>query len=188
MEKLSCHGRQSAFTLPEFVVSLAILSLLISLGIPSFGRIISTAAIRSEAGRLVASINQTRSLAILRNLPATMCPGTSNPGQPKCSGSYRQGWIVFSDVQGNRVFDAGEDELVRSFEPIKTGYLVTNRLGTRLANEKITFYPDGTARRNLTFQVCGPDNSSEQAWSVILNIIGRPRVARGWGHCPVGEL
>ena len=61
---------------------------------------------------------------------------------------------------------------------------LTNRAATRNASEKIVYQPDGTSRRNRTLMICSTVRPDVPSWSVVMNVIGRPRMARGWGECP----
>ncbi|MEJ2533557.1 MAG: GspH/FimT family protein, partial [Halioglobus sp.] len=139
---------------------------------------------RTEARRLLSAIHLARREAIQRNVPVTLCPSAMvRPGEAECDGVYADGWIMFSNRARDRVVDA-DDELIKVFNGLPPGYSLTNRAATRDENQLITYYPDGTAHRNRTLMICSRKSADIPSWSVILNIVGRPRIARDWGDCP----
>ena len=138
----------------------------------------------AEISRLMTAVQLVRSEAILRNHAVTMCPSSmATTGQAVCGGIFADGWIIFSNRNRDGVVDP-DDEVLKIFEPLATGYTLTNRKGTRSASERITYLSDGSSWRNRTLLVCPPDGSSRNSRSLIMNIVGRPRLARNWGICP----
>ena len=175
------HVADRGFTLVELMIVLALLSLLLSLGLPAFQQLQISTRIQVQVHRLLASIVLTRSEAIKRNLPVVMC---ATPNGDECSGVFADGWMIFVDSDSDRQRDSNE-ELIRVEAALPDGYTVTNRAATRNANEQISYRPDGSARRNLTLMVCSSQRPDIASWSVVLNLVGRPRLARAWGDCPV---
>jgi hypothetical protein len=92
---------------------------------------------------------------------------------------------MYSNRNRDRVVDS-DDELIKVFNGLAPGYSLTNRAATRDENQLITYYPDGTAHRNRTLMICSKQYPDLSSWSVIMNIVGRPRIARDWGECPSG--
>jgi prepilin-type N-terminal cleavage/methylation domain-containing protein len=175
----SCSG----LTLVELMIALVILCVTVVAVSPSVGQVVHSARVRAEAARLVSAINLARSESILRNQPVSLCPSAvAVTGDTLCASSYGRGWMVFSNPNRDTAFDAEEDELIRIFPGIPQGYRLTNRTGTRDADEVITYLPDGSARRNVTFKFCPPERGLEP-WSVVLNRVGRARLSRGDGRC-----
>jgi hypothetical protein len=84
----------------------------------------------------------------------------------------------------NRRVESASDRIMRVFAPLPAGYRVTNRRGNRAAGDLVTYLPDGSTRRNTTLQICPPQGASAGPWSVVINLVGRPRLARKWGKCP----
>ncbi|MEH6636434.1 MAG: GspH/FimT family pseudopilin, partial [Halioglobus sp.] len=91
------------FTLIELIITLAILVVLLTVAAPSMRRLVHSNMVRTEASRLVAAINLTRSEAVLRNRPVSMCPSSmAATGRPLCSGTYADGWIIYSNRNRDR--------------------------------------------------------------------------------------
>jgi len=174
------------FTLVELMVVLAVLSITLVLAIPGMQRLSQSMQVRTEARRLLSAINLTRSEAIKRNVPVSLCPSPmARTGEATCTGIYADGWIMYSNRNRDRVVDS-DDELIKVFNGLAPGYSLTNRAATRDENQLITYYPDGTAHRNRTLMICSKQYPDLSSWSVIMNIVGRPRIARDWGDCPSG--
>lgn len=186
MDRMLRGPGDRGLTLIELMITLVVLSIALLAGAPPMQRLIHGNQLRAETGRLLTAINLARSEAIIRNLPVSLCPSAmAVTGNPVCAGEYASGWIVFSNRDRDRVVDDDADEVIRAFESIPGGYTLTNRAGTRAASEIITYLPDGSSRRNLTLLVCAPATRSLDAWSIVLNMVGRARVAKGEGTCPV---
>ena len=175
----------TGITLIEFFIALFILGVLLAMGAPSLGHLAQSNWLRAETNRLVASLNLTRSEAIGRNTPVTMCPSAmASGGEALCSGDLADGWIVFSNPQREQHPVDQEAQLIRVFDPLPRGYTITNRSGARVARESITYLPDGSSRRNRTLLVCPPGRGERPSRSVVMNMVGRPRLALDWGQCP----
>ena len=175
------------FTLVELMIVLAIVAVLLGVGLPAFQRLQASTLIRAEAHQLMSGIVATRSEAIKRNVQVVMCPSSSYRLVSRtCEGVFAQGWIIFEDRDRDRELDPDED-VIRTGEGLPATLTLTNRAATRDASEKIVFHPDGSSRRNRTLMVCSSVRPDVASWSVVMNIIGRPRLARGWGDCPGGE-
>ncbi len=83
---------QPGFTLLELMVVLAIAGVLIAVGIPAMGDFIRNGRITAAANDVMAALHFTRSEAIKRRLPVTLCtsanavtrrePGLRRPRAP----------------------------------------------------------------------------------------------------------
>ena len=186
MDRKSWHaGAPQGISLIELIMVLAISSFLLLVAAPTLWKVIQVNQLRTQTNRLLTAINLTRSEAVLRNMPVSMCPSsTLAAGEPTCSDSYADGWFIFTNRDRDRVVDAGLDEVLGIYDPLPGGYTLTNRAGTRAANEIITYFPDGSSPRNRTLLLCPPGVGQRMSRSIVMNIIGRPRVDGEWGHCP----
>lgn len=171
-------------TLIELMIVVAILGVLLFAGVPSFHKALQKSRVESEAHRLMRAIIFTRSEAVRRNTPVSMCPSQMfRTGLAECGGTFATGWIVFQNGDKDKIVDS-EDEVVRIYEAMPQGLTLTNRAGTRQAREIITYKTDGTSGRVRTLLVCAGAGNSVPPKSVIMSNVGRPRIATGWGTCP----
>lgn len=173
------------FTLVELLIVLSIISVLATVVVPGMQRFMHGIYVRQYVSELMTDIVFTRSEAIKRNRRVRMCPSRlAHTGQPVCSGEFAGGWAIFVDTDGDRKLDSAE-QVLRVSSGLDLQYSLTNRAGTRDAREIITYWPDGSSRRNRTLMVCSRADPSVTSWSVVMNLFGRPRMARDWGACPL---
>ena len=69
---------RSGFSLIELMVTVALISILLTLGVPSFSAILRNMTLTSQANNFVAAINLARSEAIRRNTAVTLSATASN--------------------------------------------------------------------------------------------------------------
>jgi type IV fimbrial biogenesis protein FimT len=175
-----------AFTLIEMMIALVVLAVIVSLGAPLMQNLLHSNRLRGETSRLLGAINLARSEAIMRNVPVSLCPSAmATTGRPECSGTYAGGWIVFANANKDRVVDAGADHVLQVFDALAPGYRLTNRSGSREAFELINYLPDGSSHSNRTLMFCPPPGIPVQALAIVINIVGRARLAGELGVCPV---
>jgi type IV fimbrial biogenesis protein FimT len=171
-------------TLIELMIVLALLASLLGLAVPAMQALLHGNGLRTGAHRLMAALNLARSEAVLRNAPVSLCPvDLVAAGDPQCGGTYAGGWLVFSNLDRDRVIDRGVDEVLQVFPPLPGGYTVTNRDGSRQLTDVISYLPDGSARANRTLLLCAPPGVEVEPLGIVVNIVGRPRLARDWGRC-----
>jgi type IV fimbrial biogenesis protein FimT len=175
----------TGFTLIELLAVLLVLSLLIAVGVPALRDLVHATLIHRESTRLLDAVRLARSESVQRNVPVSLCPSSlAEGGEAACGGSYAGGWIVFANHDRDAEFDQQRDELIRVFHGLPPRYTLTNRAGDRDLSTLLTYMPDGSSRRSLTMMICAPAVTGLESRSVILNRVGRPRLARGWGQCP----
>lgn len=182
MDRMSRFCPSRGLTLLEVLVVLALLAVLTVLVIPGFHSLQQALFIRLEAGSLLQAAALARSEAMARGQPVTLCPAAPRDGtRSRCSGDYSQGWLVYANPL-SLVQPAGPAQVLRRW-PSRPGLRVVNRAGTDPLDSAVTWRPDGSARRNLTFMVCSRASPGLASWSLVLNRLGRPRLARAWGEC-----
>jgi len=101
----------SGFTLLELMIVLAIVGIMVALAGPSFQSSIQNSNIASARDALANGVKMTRGEALYTKTPSTLCASTD---QSACSGGsdWEQGWIVFSDFDGDGSLDAGDGDSV----------------------------------------------------------------------------
>ena len=107
----SSRLRLAGFTLLELMVVLAIVGIMVAVAGPSFQSTIQNSNIASARDSLANGVKMARGEALYKKTTAVICASTD---QATCSGGsdWEQGWIIFTDVSANGVYDAAEDTLV----------------------------------------------------------------------------
>ena len=159
---------ESAFTLIELMITIAVAAVVLTLGVPGFGRVIERNQLSAYTNQLVSSLHFARSEAIRRNKTITVCH--SDDGAT-CSGTgYEDGWVIFLDVNADGDYaDAGE-ELIRVNEGLPNNY--TMRAG---GLSSFTYTAKGRAP-NGRIVLC-KNNSTTNARAIFIAIGGRTRLA-----------
>ncbi len=160
------------FTLVELLTVLAIAAIFTAIALPSFQGIGERNRVAADVNKLVRALNLARSEAIKRRIRTTLCR-SSNPeaGLPTCSGTWTQGWILFSEtINDNQQYDNNEP-LIAVHNGLQNG----NTLKWNNGNN-IRYLPSGTTS-NLggTFTICSQDN--KHARGIIISSSGRVRLS-----------
>ena len=171
----------TGFTLLELLVTLAILSVVLFISMASFIDLIRANQLATQVNFFIAATNLARNEAITRSQRVFICARAGNV----CSGasSWENGWIVFSDEDGDSVVSKGE--VMRYFEALQPGYVLRPNIGTT----HLIYYGDGHVRRNggmlplVTFRLCAPDAApgtiAERVREVVIGAAGRVRLQPG---------
>jgi type IV fimbrial biogenesis protein FimT len=110
---------QSGFTLLELMLVVTLAGLLLGIGVPAMGAYFRNARITAAANDVMAALHFTRSEAIKRRQPVTLCTSANAlNANPTCAASpLLTGWIAFVDLNQSGQRDAGEAVLLQR-EPI----------------------------------------------------------------------
>jgi type IV fimbrial biogenesis protein FimT len=105
-------NRLSGFTLVEMLISVAVVAILLTIGIPSFRYVTNSNRIAAEINGLLGDMQFARAEAIKEGQPVTVCVSTNGTSCVNTN-NWQNGWIVFSDVNGNAAVDAATDVVLR---------------------------------------------------------------------------
>jgi type IV fimbrial biogenesis protein FimT len=160
------------FTLMEALVALAVVSILAAVALPAWSHARAAANSGSVRAGLAASLLDAIRHSAVAGSEVVICP---TQGTDQCSNSSKwdKGWIVFADLNGNRIRDSNETRLADG-PPLPDGVHLRSTAG----RVRLVFQPNGgNAGSNVTFTLCdsrGPDFAS----SLVLSNSGNLRTGR----------
>ncbi|MFT4764045.1 MAG: type IV fimbrial biogenesis protein FimT [Oleispira sp.] len=160
------YMKQQGFTLIELTIVLAIITLLLSAGGPSYRFFINQSRIQSDIGNLLMMLRMTRQQAILSTSTAVLCPSNDDK---TCVRNWKLPLIQFIDSNKNKKRDP--DETIRQRFPA----LNSDDVFIMYPKTQVRFDEQGMANfYNGTFGYC----LEETVKGIIISRIGRIRFAQ----------
>ena len=169
--------KQTGFTLLELMITVVILVILVSIGVPSYQSAVRNNCAVSGGNSMLSLLVLAKSEAQRRGRSITVCP--SNSAGDGCAASatdWSVGLVAYVDVDKDHSFDSGE-ELIRSITPLSTCSAITTNLGSYLSFDSLakpgnqgnfTITPNGQSqiKRKLVvsqpskLRICNPATDS----------------------------
>lgn len=168
----------AGFTLIEAIATLAILALALTLGLPAFSQTAQNYRVATALHLASTDLALARSTAIMRSTPIVVCPRIGY--RCRSDRNWSHGWMVFTDVDGNRQPDTPAD-IIRITDPPRHTALRIDSTRTFVRYQR-----DGrAAHSNQTIRACA---GKQLAGTVVINNLGRVRSARQTASvsCPQG--
>ncbi len=164
---------QKGFTVIELMTAVAVVAIAASVAVPSYNTVINNNRRVTAINQMVSTMHAARSEAITRNSQVTICPSTN--GSNCTGGNWKDGWIFFPDLNGDRAVQADEPVLGASGEHPRMD------IDSREFPNLIVFRPNGrvltaaagTVAGTITF--CDP-RGAEHARAVIVSSSGGSRL------------
>jgi len=163
--------RMRGFSLIEATIVMAVASIGLAVGLPSYKTVIQHQRESAATNLLSSFMASARSTAVTYRKPTVVCP---NDGHNQCrdDSDWTQGWIMFYDADGNHRPD-GPDDLLRVEAGPRDAEL---RILSTDGRPRITFLANGSAAgSNLTIRLCRGGTARA---AVIVNRSGRTRVEK----------
>ena len=108
---------QSGFTLYELLITVLIVSVIVSFGIPNMQTFAANSRITSTANDLHSAFHLARSESSRAKTNITICASSNSmASDANCSGNWNQGFIVFVDIDGD-IDRSGAGETVLRAHP-----------------------------------------------------------------------
>jgi type IV fimbrial biogenesis protein FimT len=148
-------------TVVELLIIVAALAVVILLAVPGSSMLVEYYRLKSASSDLVEGLNLARGEALRRGSTVKVCP-SSNGRFCRSDGDWAQGWLVYSDGNGDGVVQ--DIELIQAFEG---------------PNANVRIMPRGAADAAIAFTVAGlvPANGSDSGEFVLCHA-GSEREAR----------
>ena len=183
--------KRSGFTLVELLITLVIVSILLTVGLPSLKTFMQSNQLVASTNELISAIHVARSEAIKLNTGVTICE-SSDGTDCATTGSWENGWIVFVDANGDLAGTevacaaVGTDCLLRVHDAFTDNQLTVEGVDAGGADiSSLTFNSRGLPRsaagasQSGTFSICSLDSSGNtiNSRAVVLSLSGRVRVS-----------
>lgn len=165
------------FTLLELLVTIAVSTILLTIGIPSFLRTVADNQRVSYSADVYNVLNYARSEAIAYNTKVIICK-SANETACSASAQWSDGWIVFTNPAGAGTQPASDDDILQTHAGFKNFTLTSAALPN-----KVVYLPSGRASVPGDFLLCS-NSTNVPGRSVSITSSGRPRVASA--TCPTG--
>ena len=174
--KLATH--YNGFTLIELMLGLLIGAIVMALSTPMINMVRANRA-SSLTHEFATALNFTRSEAIKRGNTVTICRTIKGD---RCEGDkdidhqkdWSNGWIVFSDVNGNGQLNTTQDEILVVHGPLPKGYTLRSN-----AKVRVTYKPIGISPGYMdSWTLCGPGKKAAITKGIVVAYTGRVRFAR----------
>jgi type IV fimbrial biogenesis protein FimT len=167
-------------TLIELLVTLSVLSILLTVGVPSFNQFSTSSRLNSFSNTLFSHMTLARSEAIKRNSRVVICKSSDGLSCAN-SGSWSQGWIVFVDLDNNAGISGGE-QILTTMSALPTGY---NFSGNTNVSSYISYDGQGIPKltsgafQSGTITLCPtPPAAGGNGRDIIIGGSGRLRIAK----------
>ncbi|MDH4049284.1 MAG: GspH/FimT family pseudopilin [Gammaproteobacteria bacterium] len=162
--------RLAGFTLYELLMTLGLVAVIVTLGLPSFGSILAGSRLRAEANALFEAVHLARKESIVRRRAVTLCPSLDGQNCDPLN-DWSVGWMRFVNTDRDDPPVRDPDEPVLHYHIVQPGTLIdSNRRGFTLRSTELR-------ATNGTLVVCDPAERAA-ARAVVVSYTGRPRVAR----------
>ncbi|MCK4864139.1 MAG: GspH/FimT family pseudopilin [Gammaproteobacteria bacterium] len=172
------------FTLIELIVTMAVVSIVLLTGIPALNDMTNNNRLVAQINSIAGSVALARSEAIKTGTVVTVCASSDSN---TCNvTTWKSGWIVFTDVDKDAVFDSGVDKKIQIQDALNGGTTLTLSGNDSSSGGIYQFLPDGSSRdRDIsgstvgTFTLCPPAGTltatqqKVKAKAININFIGR---------------
>ena len=164
------HAR--GFTLYELLIALAVLSIVLALGVPSFAQFIQNSRTTAQTNERIAALNLARSEALKRGDPVVVVPA---------GGDWTAEWQVGLDTNADGDLADDDDELLRVVPGVDPASLAAlDKDGDPLA--QIAFQGNGWATQEANLTLIAHDCAFSNQRLIRLNRAGLIAVSKQ--ECP----
>ena len=130
MQPVPTHIRaQSGLTLPEILVTIAIVGILLTAGLPALNNMVGRYQTKSAFHSFTSAVSFARSEAIIRRQSIAICPrdssvlgcyGSAINSEETASAAWKNGWIVFVDRSDSpeSIDTSNNDQILKVFDGV----------------------------------------------------------------------
>lgn len=162
------------FTLIELMITLAVVAILVTIAIPNYQMFVANSRMSAQANDFMTAIGLARSEAIKRATGVSLCK-SANGTSCATSGTWAQGWIVFTDGGTVGTFD-GSDAVLQVRGPLEGASTLEGT--TNVLDNFIAYRATGYGAVADTIRLCPPSPASVEGRDIEISNTGRARVQR----------
>lgn len=180
------------FTLVELMMTVAVLAILVSLGVPFMGEFIKNSRLVTQTNDLIASFHLARTEAIKRGARVTLCKSSDGATcDDTADGRWGIGWITFVDLGEVGTWDDPDvgEALIDTRAATPLNVVIAPQAGDVTVQNYVSYtaqgivrHADGTAQ-NGTFRICD-DRDVSKGRGVVLSATGRVELTTNILSCP----
>lgn len=165
------------FSLIELLVTVAVVSILAGVAVPSFGALISDTKISTAINRFTSTVRYARSESTKRAAPISICARATDT---TCGTNWSNGWIVYLDDEsvGTLLTLDSTDQILRINGPSNASSIVASaviRPTTLAVQSTIQFSARGRSNWDLGTVVLCDTRGATEARALAINGIGMIR-------------
>lgn len=162
----------AGFTLIELLITLALVSLLSIMLVPSLQKLYTGNVASTSIQQISALVRFARNQAIMRSSTVTLCP--SQNGITCSNSAWEQGVLLFTDWNKNSEVD--EADIVHQYQ---IPFIRSGTLEWRSLRNKIHFNSRGMPAGSVgSFVYCPANKDETLAESLVISFQGRVRAGR----------
>jgi len=164
------------FTILELMIIVVILGMTMAIAAPNLITMVANNRLSSAASDLATAMQLAKAEAAARVNPATLCKSNAAGTACVAGGDWSQGWIVFSDVDGDASVDGG-DTILLAHEALHPAITFGGTAG--VANS-ITYRSSGSSTITSieTLIVCDERGFIANSRGIMVTITGRGSVMK----------
>ena len=166
------------FTLLELIIVIAILGISMAIAAPGLSTMIANNRISSNASDFASALQLAKAEAVARLNPVIICKKNAASTDCITDGDWSQGWIVFSDDNGNGGIDAPGEVVLLIHEALHER--ISFGGNTAEVDSSITFRPSGTSSvtTTSTLIMCDERGFDYSSRGIMVTITGRGSVMK----------
>ena len=118
--------RQNGFTLYELLITVLVVGVIITIGIPNMAEFTQNSRLTSTSNDLLSSFQLARSEAARSRGNITICASDNSlDANANCGGTFNDGWIIFIDTDGDLNRAGAGENILRAHPAPPSGVTVT---------------------------------------------------------------
>lgn len=182
------RGQAPGFTLVELMVTVGLVAIVLTLGVPSMRELILNNRLATDYNNMLMSLTLARAEAIKRGARTRVCIRNATPDCNGTATQWENGWLVIVDTNGNDTMTTADGDLIVQDQSALTDG--TTLRGNNNVTRSVGFNTRGFSGSSGTLTLCDSRGADEARGIVIFNT-GRARRAEdtnGDGIVDVGGV